>query len=194
MSMNGDQGIFFVISGPSGVGKTTLVNLFVKEYGIKFSVDRVVTYTTRAMRHGDVDGVDYHFVSEEEFLEKIKLGFFLEWSNAYGAWYGTPQDVLVDIKSGRSKILVIDRQGAQAILAMYPQVVLVLVQVSSIQILSDRLFLRKTEDYEQVQARLLLAKQEIDQEVASPLYHHVIVNDSLESALEELFNLFLFLL
>ena len=190
MCMNIQQGILFVVSGPSGVGKTTLVNLFLKTYGQKFFVKRVITYTTRGLRPGDVHGVDYHFVSESEFLEKIKIGFFLEWSNAYGAYYGTSREILVDIESGQSQIVVIDRAGARAILGIYDKAVLVWVCVSSIKILSDRLFLRKSESFEQIQLRLSLAKKEIDEENHEPLYHFKIVNDSLNIALQSTFEVF----
>jgi guanylate kinase len=188
--MNNQQGVLFVVSGPSGVGKTTLVNLFLQTYEKQMVVERVVTYTTRALRPGDVHGVDYYFISQDEFVEKIAEGFFLEWSNAYGAYYGTPRTVLDKIALGVSQIVVIDRAGAQSIINVHDKAILILIAVSSMQILSDRLFSRNSESSEQIQRRLFLAKKEIDEEEQNSLYHYTVVNDCLKTALQSLFGLF----
>lgn len=186
--MNKHQGKLFIVSGPSGVGKTTLVTKFLHQYQNSYNVSRVVTYTTKQPRLIEVNGVDYHFITQSEFEDKIKAGFFLEWSGEYGAFYGTPLYIIDDLALGASKILIIDRVGAAQIVKKYSQAVLVWIEVSSHVVLSSRLMGRKTESCDQVQARLLLAQKEIEQEKKQPMYHHYIDNDELESAVQRLFD------
>lgn len=187
--MEQQQGKLFIVSGPSGVGKTTLVVEFFKKNSQVFKIDRVVTYTTRAPRPGDVHGVDYYFIDSAEFEEKVQSGFFLEWSREYQACYGTPGYILDHIAQGLSYILVIDRAGAMQIVQQYSAAVLIWIQVSSMDLLSERLLLRKTESIDQIQTRLNLAKKEIDQEMNDPLYHYYIDNNDLNTALERLFDI-----
>lgn len=185
--MKRDSGTLFIVSGPSGVGKTTVVTEFLYQYKKDYKVNRVVTYTTKAPRSTEVNGVDYHFITQVEFELKIKDGFFLEWSGEYGACYGTPAHVINDLDSGESYILVIDRLGAAQIIEKYPQVVLIWIQVSSMDMLLDRLNRRKTDSFDQIQTRLFLAKKEIEQESHSPMYHYYIVNDDLKDSIQRLF-------
>jgi|GEM_PF-406529 len=184
--MNQKEGSLFIVSGPSGVGKTTAVRTFLNQNKNSFKVDRVVTYTTKQPRRTEVDGIDYHFITEDEFKSKVRDQFFLEWSGEYGACYGTPASIVDDVRSGTSRILVIDRHGASQIIAKHPQVVLIWIYVSSLDVLLDRLTKRKTESVEQIQRRLVLAKKEIDKELSFPLYHYHIVNNSLEEAVASL--------
>ena len=182
------QGSLFIVSGPSGVGKTTLVTHFLQQYRHLYNIDRVVTYTTKQPRSTEVCGVDYHFITQSEFQDKIKSGFFLEWSGEYGAFYGTPLHIIDALACGASKILVIDRVGAAQIIKRHPETILCWVQVSSELELMNRLANRKTESSEQVQVRLLLAKKEIEQEKYQPMYHHYIENNELKSAVQKLFD------
>lgn len=187
--MEKHQGKLFIVSGPSGVGKTTLVTTFLEQSQHLFSIDRVVTYTTKQPRPADVNGVDYHFVDQSDFDAKVEQGFFLEQSGEYGASYGTPIHIMYEIALGSSKILVIDRVGAAQIVKKHPQAVLVWIEVSSVSVLSDRLSARRTESFEQIQSRLLLAQKEIEEEKTSPMYHHSIENDQLNTAIQRLFDL-----
>jgi len=182
-----EQGTLFIVSGPSGVGKTTVVTDFLRRYGKEYGVDRSVTYTTKVPRSTEVDGVDYHFITVSEFEQKVEEGFFLEWSGEYGAYYGTPVSVIDDLAVGKSCILVIDRLGAGQIIKKYPHTILIWVQVSSMLLLENRLKSRRTESFEQVQVRLLLAQKEIDQELESPLYRYYVVNDELKVAVQRIF-------
>ena len=187
--MQTQQGKLFIVSGPSGVGKTTLVTKFLQQSRHLFNIDRVVTYTTKQPRSTEIEGTDYHFVMQSDFDAKVESGFFLEQSGEYGASYGTPIHIMYDISLGASKILVIDRLGAAQILAKHPQAILVWVQVSSLDILSTRLSRRNTESSVQIKARLALAEKEIEQEKISPLYHHYIENDQLKVAIQKLFDI-----
>lgn len=182
-------GTLFIVSGPSGVGKTTVVTELLQQHGHAYQLDRMVTYTTKKPRAKDIDGVDYHFITQSEFEDKVAQGFFLEWSGEYGACYGTPAHVVGELMCGKSYILVIDRLGASQILAKHPEAVLIWIEVSSMDLLSDRLNLRASESFEQIQTRLLLAKKEIDEELRSPMYHHVVLNNDLKHAVERLFEL-----
>lgn len=181
-----EQGKLFIVSGPSGVGKTTVVTEFLRQYGCDYEISRVVTYTTKSPRVTEVDGVDYHFIHQAEFERKVKDGFFLEWSGEYGACYGTPAHILKDIAQGFSYVLIIDRVGAAQIIKKYAAAILIWVQVSSMNLLSERLKSRKTESFEQIQTRLFLAKKEIEQELQLSMYHYHVDNNDLKVAVQAL--------
>ena len=183
-----ELGTLFIVSGPSGVGKTTAVTKFLQQHGKDYEVSRVVTYTTKTPRVTEVQGLDYHFITQAEFERKISDGFFLEWSGEYGACYGTPAHIMKELAHGKSFILIIDRIGAAQIIKNHPRAVLVWIQISSMDVLADRLASRKTDSLEQIQIRLLLAKKEIEQESHLPMYHYHVVNDDLKLAVQGLFS------
>ena len=191
LSVKQDCGALFIVSGPSGVGKTTVVTEFLHIYSKDYDVSRVVTYTTKTPRSTEVDGVDYHFITQAEFERKIQDDFFLEWSGEYGACYGTPAHVIDGLSTGKSCILVIDRLGTTQIVAKHPHAILIWVEVSSVDVLSDRLKARKSDSLEQIQRRLFLAKKEIEQESHFPMYHYHVVNDVLKAAVQRVSDVIL---
>ena len=171
--------LFFVFSAPSGAGKTTLVR-YVKSFfdGFGFSV----SYTSRAPRPHEKDGVDYFFVSEEDFRNKIKTDFFVEWEEVYpGHFYGTPrQPVLNCLRDERSLLLDLDVRGGLAFKKAYPErTVSLFVKVSDLSILEQRLHKRKTESEAKIQMRLEKARLENEQAV---FFDAIIPNDHLEEA------------
>jgi len=171
--------LFFVFSAPSGAGKTTLVR-YVKSFfdGFDFSV----SYTSRAPRPHEKDGVDYFFVSEEVFRNKIKTDFFVEWEEVYpGHFYGTPrQPVLNCLRDERSLLLDLDVRGGLAFKKAYPErTVSLFVRVSDLSILEQRLRKRKTESEAKIQMRLEKALLENEQAV---FFDAIIPNDHLEEA------------
>jgi guanylate kinase len=171
--------LFFVFSAPSGAGKTTLVR-YVKSFfdGFNFSV----SYTSRAPRPHEKDGVDYFFVSEENFRNKIKTDFFVEWEEVYpGHFYGTPrQPVLNCLRDERSLLLDLDVRGGLAFKKAYPErTVSLFVRVSDLSILEQRLRKRKTESEAKIQMRLEKALLENEQAV---FFDAIIPNDHLEEA------------
>ncbi len=179
-------GRLFVIMGPSGVGKTTLVNALVADKTCEL-VMRVPTYTTRKKRPGEVDGVDYFFVTEAAFQEMIRTGGVLEWSRAYRAYYGLGRKIVEDaLAAGKTVLAVVDRLGAIQVKQLMPQVSIILIVAPSDDELRRRLALRSSESSQNAEFRLQRAQEEATLEAANPIADHVIVNDNLDVALESL--------
>ena len=173
-------GTLFVISAPSGAGKTSLVLALLKH---RPGLSRLITYTTRSPRAGEVNGCDYHFITESDFKLKIEQNFFLEWSCAYGAYYGSPRSLLDDIRQGQSFIAIVDRLGARALHKLITSAVCIWIVPPSLSVLERRLTLRASDCQERIRYRLQLARQEMEQERIEPFFQFVIVNDSFEEAL-----------
>ena len=176
-------GGLFIISAPSGVGKTTLGREIMKMVpGLKESV----SYTTRKPRAGEADGVDYNFVSQEEFIRMAGNGEFLESARVHGNYYGTSRKDLEAIMArGEDVILDIDTQGAKQLKTKgpFPGAVYIFILPPSLEVLRQRLEARDTEGEDQVALRLQNALGEIGE---YEMYDYVIVNDRLDDALERL--------
>ncbi|MGE4168040.1 MAG: guanylate kinase [Candidatus Babeliales bacterium] len=179
-------GKLFVVSAPSGAGKTTLITTLCERIGDQHAFKRVITYTSRQPRQGDQEGKDYHFISKQEFEVKIQEGFFIEWSNAYGNYYGSPRSILNELTSGVSFFLIIDRAGAQVVSEVHKESVLIWIHTKTIEILENRLRSRNTEQESEILRRLSLAKQEIDEELQKKFYQYHVLNDNFEKAIQEL--------
>lgn len=177
----GLSGRLFVVSGPSGVGKGTLVREVLKRLS---HLRRAVTYTTRPPRPGEVNGQDYHFISREEF-ERLKAeGAFLEWAEVYGNFYGSPRKEVERLrKGGHDVVLVLDVQGALAVKKSCPDAILIFVEPPSLDELQDRLQGRGTETPKVIAQRLEKAGWEMEQSVH---FDHRILNDDLQKAVEAL--------
>ena len=177
------RGLLFIVSAPSGTGKTTLVERLVK------SVPHVVmsrSYTSRAPRPGEVDGVDYNFVDEDRFSSMVEAGEFLEWANVFDHRYGTrAADTEDHQRAGRDVVLVIDVQGAQQVKDRGVRSVGVFVLPPSFVVLEERLRRRSGSHAgeDQLRRRLETARREVE---ASRVYEYVIINDDVERCLEEL--------
>jgi guanylate kinase len=171
------QGILFIISAPSGAGKTTLASrLFQKTPDLHPSI----SYTTRAPRKGEVNGRDYHFVNEEQFVQMRNAGAFAEWASVHEFCYGTPRAPVDDaIKQGRDLLLDIDVQGATQLKATYPEAVSLFVLPPSWHELERRLRGRGTDTEAVITRRLHRAREEAREFSA---YDYWIVNDNLERA------------
>jgi len=185
------SGKLFILSAPSGGGKTTLANKLVEELGFEYNLSRVITYTSRLPRSTETPGVDYNFLSKEAFEEKVKEQFFLEWSGVYGNYCGTPSTIIEEVKNGKSYIAVVDRAGARSILSRYQKAVAIWLEPPSLEVLEERLRARKTEAEEQIQKRLTLARQELEEEACVSFYKYRLCNDVLEQVQDEAIAIFL---
>lgn len=178
-----DDGLLLVISGPSGVGKTTITRAVERSIpGSVFSVSA----TTRARTEADVEGVDYHFVDEDEFDAMVRDGAFLEWAGVFGKRYGTPRAwVEEQLARGRLVILEIDVEGAKQVKQAMPGAFGVFILPPSEEELLRRLRSRKREDEALIQKRFAEAQREIAEAHRCGAYDAFITNDSLERAIGE---------
>jgi len=179
-------GKLFVVSAPSGAGKTSLVNSVLGQLNPPYNIERLKTYTSRAPRPGEKNGKDYHFVSSEQFTQLIDQNFFLEWSTAYGAYYGSPRFALNLIQEGFSYIAILDRLGAQRVIEQFCDAVLIWVSVPNIETLVDRLRDRRTEKAEEIAYRMRQAEKEMAQEKQDKLYNYHILNEKFDQAVHML--------
>jgi len=181
---SGRKGNLFVISAPSGAGKTTLCKELLKHFKeIRFSI----SHTTRQPRPNETEGIDYFFTSEEEFLDGIKNNTWAEWAKVHGNYYGTSIEFLNDtLSSGSDVLLDIDFQGTMQILKKYPDAITIFIMPPSIEILRSRLQYRGTESDEVIESRIINAEQEISKK---NLYNYIIINDKLTDSKEELFEI-----
>ena len=180
------KGKLFIISAPSGAGKTTLIHRVLKELKNEIALERVVTYTTKEPIAGEREGHDYHFVSREAFDQLLAQGFFMEHSKAYVDYYGSPASVLQGLSQGISYILIVDRVGAQDIIKKVPDAVSIWIEAPSLEILKERLVGRGTESPDKVKRRLLRARQEMELEKNSPFYTYHMINNELDKAVFQL--------
>ncbi|MDP7061709.1 MAG: guanylate kinase [Planctomycetota bacterium] len=172
--MSSERGRLIVVSGPTASGKSTLWRRLIKRDGVDFSVSA----TTRDPRRGEVDGQDYHFVSDQKFQEWVKQGAFLEWAEVHGKCYGTLREhVLCSIDSGNDIVLEIDVQGTRQLVDCDLPLVTLFVTPPSREVLEQRLRDRGTETEEQIQRRLSIVEQEMS--FASD-YQYQVVNDDFD--------------
>lgn len=172
----------FVISGCSGVGKGTVINEFMKRNSDDFILS--VSCTTRNPRQGEVDGVNYFFISKEEFEQNIKDKKFLEYANFAGNYYGTKKKYIKEkFDQGYNIILEIETNGALQIKEKMPEAVLIFIAPPSIEELEHRLRGRHTEDEATIQKRLAQVKIELER---SQKYDYTVINDSIERVVGEI--------
>ena len=172
------RNVLMVVSGPSGVGKGTLVKTLVKR---REDVVESVSCTTRPPREGEVNGREYFFLSKEEFARRVKEGDFLEYDEHFGNYYGTPKSFVKETLKTKSVILEIDVVGGFLAKKAFPECILIFVAPPSVEELKRRLLGRQTETEEQIENRLSRLEYEMKE---SEKYDYVLVNDGLEDALK----------
>lgn len=175
------QGFLLIISGPAGTGKGTVCNaLLEKDKNIKFSVSS----TTREPRVGEVDGVNYNFISKEEFREMVENNKFLEHAFVHTDYYGTSEEsVMKSVSEGKVVLLEIDVQGALQVKERYPEVVTIFLLPPSMEELERRIVDRNTETQEQINKRMENAYKEIS---LVNKYDYYVVNDDLDIAINNI--------
>lgn len=173
------KGKFIIISGPSGVGKGTICNVLLDELNAWYSV----SMTTRGIRSGEVDGVNYYFISKDDFKKRIDEGQLLEYNIYNDNYYGTPKDkVLEKLNEGIDVILEIEVNGARNIKKIFQDAVLIYIAPPSVEVLRERLIGRGTEDMETIERRIKIAEGELRQ---VDFYDYVVVNDDLDDAINK---------
>lgn len=179
-------GKLVVVSGPSGSGKSTIDKEAVRRTGAVYSVSA----TTRSPRPGEVEGVDYRFVTRDAFEEMIRRDELLEWADVFGNYYGTPADgVRQAMDAGKTVLLEIDVQGGVQVYAKCPDATFLLIEPPGWDELERRLRGRGTEDEETIRRRLDKAETELRIARQSGAYRHVVVNDDLETAIERVVDI-----
>ena len=174
-------GTLYIVSAPSGAGKTTLVKALIDQID---SLRVSVSHTTRPIRPGEVDGVNYHFTSREQFLQQVKEGDFLEHAEVFGNLYGTSQSTVEQtLAAGHDLILEIDWQGAQQVRRALPQACSIFILPPSREALQQRLSNRGQDSAEVIAARMALATDEMSHYVE---YDYIVINDDFQIALDEL--------
>ena len=178
------KGTLIVISGFSGSGKGTIISKLIEKYD-NYSLS--ISATTRKPRYGETDGREYFFISRDDFEKKIKNGDFIEYALYVDNYYGTPGEYVVkQLNSGKNVILEIEIQGAAKIKERFEDALMVFIAPSSAEILEQRLKNRSTEDGEEITKRL---RRAADESFFIKDYDYIIINDTLEKAVESLNNL-----
>jgi guanylate kinase len=177
------RNVLMVVSGPSGVGKGTLVKTIIKR---REDVVESVSCTTRPPREGEINGREYFFLSKEEFARRIEEGDFLEYDEHFGNYYGTPKSFVKETLKTKSVIMEIDVVGGFLAKKEFPECILIFVAPPSVEELKRRLMGRQTETEAQIENRLSRLEYEMKE---SEKYDYVLINDGFEDALQELSDL-----
>ena len=175
------RGMLFILSGPSGSGKDTILERLAKRDA---NVQLSISLTTRAARDWEIDGFHYYFVTKDYFLQKLERDEILEYEQYGENYYGTPRDPVDQwLAEGKTVILKIEVQGAEKIRRMYPDVVSIFLMPPSMQALEQRLRNRESECEKDIETRMRIAKDEI---ARSGEYNYIVVNDILDYAVSDI--------
>lgn len=184
-----DKGTLFIVSAPSGAGKSSLINALLKRFNHDDTLRLSISHTTRAPRPGEVDHESYHFVSTEEFQELIERNAFFEYAKVFDNFYGTSREIVEEwIAEGKDVLFDIDWQGARLIKEQIPEAVKIFILPPSLQILNDRLVRRGQDDVEVIRKRMSQAMSEISH---YDEYDYIIINDDFDDSLIQLRSIIL---
>ena len=177
----GNKGMIVILSAPSGCGKDTVFKEIAKR---RDDVCESVSATTRAPREGEVNGVNYYFISKSEFERKIENNEFLEYANYADCYYGTPAaPALANVEAGKICFLIIERKGAQKVMKRCPDAVSIFLMPPDMKTLEQRLKKRNTESDDAILNRMKIAREEIK---SSGEFDYIVVNNELEKAVDEI--------
>ena len=176
-------GLLIVLVGPSGVGKSTIARRLAEKMDVKY----IVSATTRERRPGDEDAKIYDYVTRDEFFKRLDADAYLEYAQVYGDYYGTPKHPAMDyLAGGQDVLLEIDMQGALQVRYQYPNALLVFILPPDAQTLLQRLVDRDRDSAEEIQKRFRVAKREVQMAKGSRAFDHMVINDTVERAVEEI--------
>ncbi len=179
------KGLLVVFSGPSGVGKGTVRKKFFDKIGERLYYS--ISMTTRNIREGEENGVDYHFVTKDRFLKEIENDNVLEYNEYVGNFYGTPKNIVFDkMNQGIDVVLEIEVNGAKMIKEKVPNCVSIFIAPPSYNALKDRLIGRNTESLDIIEKRLKKAKTEIEE---ASMYDYIVINDDADEAADEVISI-----
>lgn len=176
------KGLLFIISGPSGVGKKTIIDklLQFKELNLNLSI----SFTTREKRDGEIEGKDYFFISKKQFKEEIENDNVLEYAEFFNNFYGTPKDfVLKNLNEGKNLLLEIEVIGFNQLALKFPELVSIFILPPSLEELKKRLLKRNTENIEKINMRLQKASEEIKEQSK---FDYCFVNDNVDKVIEQI--------
>lgn len=178
-------GSLYIISAPSGAGKTSLISALIKQ---DKDIKVAVSHTTRLMRLGEEDGKHYHFIAIEDFKSKVEQGSFLEYAEVFGNYYGTSNQVIDDqLESDLDVILEIDWQGAQQVRKLRPDAISIFILPPSVDELEQRLCGRKQDSQEVIKTRV---QQSCDDMCHYDEFDYIVINDDFDSAVQDLASIF----
>ncbi|MGN1392866.1 MAG: guanylate kinase [Succinivibrionaceae bacterium] len=178
------KGTLFIISSPSGAGKSSLIRSLLSKYNSDGKMYVSISHTTRSMRPGEQDGVDYHFISEEEFKKMVEKDSFYEWAGVFGKYYGTSKYCIQEkLNNGVDVFLDIDWQGARQIRKQEKNVKSIFILPPSLEELERRLYTRNQDSKEVIEMRMSKAKSEMSH---YDEYDYCIINDNFDESLEAL--------
>ena len=184
------NGKLFVISGPSGAGKTSLTMQTIKRLkSSSHDISKIITYTTRTPRPGEINGKDYNFLNGNDFKQKVKNNFFLEVSEYNGNLYGSPRSIIQDTELGKSFIVVVDRPGAKNYKKLVSKAIFIWIKVNNLETLKKRIISRNDTSVTQLKKRLESAKIELAQEEKQRLFNYHVVNENFEEAVNEIMQI-----
>lgn len=177
------SGLLIVLCGPSGVGKSTIARRLAERMDVAY----ISSATTRDKRPGDEVAKKYDYITREEFFRRLDHDDFLEYAQVYGEYYGTPKHPCLDLLSGGEDVLLeIDVQGALQVRWQYPNALLIFVLPPDAETLKQRLSDRGREGAEEIEKRFRAAKREVQMAKGSRAFDHMVINDTVERAVEEI--------
>lgn len=178
-------GKLFIISSPTGGGKTTIVTEVLNRLQNKVAINKIITSTTRKPRNNEINKVDYNFITKEEFKKLANAGSFLETNEYAGELYGSPASIISELKAGKSFIIIADNSGAKSLAKLIPESILIWITVSNVELIKERLQKRNGISSRQTELRYEIAQEEFELEERERFFQYHVINDNLETAIQQ---------